>query len=186
MFTNPASITTTSNTYNFVNELPSFPATPAASACSSGNGTARSYTGYPASVNYYIGDTLSITGTIAPLTACTGCTYSASLSTEAASDLTLTFVSATYVSTFSTSTITRDGTSINLYIVGTAPSGSSSPCGEYFLQTIINIFNPLILPTAIADITYLLNSAVMYIPFTAFTNDKGITGDPKLAITYVL
>ena len=119
-----------------------YPAVVTPVTCTSGNGTALTLTGYPTLVNYYIGDALTIPGTIAPFTACTGCTYSVSLSTEAASDLTLTFAAVTYVSTFSTPTITRDGTSINLYIVGTAPTGSSSPCGEYFLQTVINIFNP--------------------------------------------
>ena len=184
-----AVLTTGSNNYGFSNVIGNFPLTAALvipTTCTSGNGTALTATGYPTTVNYYIGDTLSIPAILAPFTACTGCSYSGSLSTEAASDLTLAFVSATSVSTFSTPTITRDGTSLNFYIVGTAPTGSSSPCGEYFLQTIINILNPLIVHTAIANITYLLNSAVMYIQFTPFTNNKGITGDPKIAITYVL
>ena len=145
--------------------------------------TALTPAGYPIALSYYLSDSLSIAGTITPFTSCTAsCTYSTSLGTQASSDLILAYNSALYSSIFSTSTASKAGAVVTLYMNGTI----SATNYYYFALATISILNPVITTVAIPDITYSLGDVTATITFTPFTNSLGITGDPKLAIVYNL
>jgi hypothetical protein len=79
---------------------------------------------------------------------------------QAASDLNFAYSSVSTSSTFSTSLASRVDTSISLYLQAITTSDAlSAYTGYYFVQTTIHIYDPIIVPGIISDMTFILGGA---------------------------
>jgi len=121
-----------------------------------------------------------------PLSACLGvtCSYLATLGTTAA-DLTYTFDQLTNTMSFQTATTSKDGQTLTVSMIVVTPPSLLTPCGWTYSHMTLKLYNPSTVPSVISTITYNLGDPFVPVTVTAFTNNKGITGDPKLSINYV-
>ena len=102
----------------------------------------------------------------------------------AVTDIFETWDPVTQEYTFKTETDSRDGQVITVMMISIPPGSLISPCGYFYYYYNINLIKPLIIPVAIPGIVYQLSDPQLDIVLPTFSNDKAITGDPKLEIQY--
>lgn len=98
--------------------------------------------------------------------------------------MTITYSAGT--TSISTTDSALVGTTISLYLVAFLQSQTNSLCAQIYTMAKITIKKPSIVTTTVANMFYTIGEAAVSQTFTAFSNDLGITGDPKLVVQYSL